>query len=127
MSANSRDSGPESPAGPAPHDQDAAPADTPGWLDRTRRLVMLAGVLAGLIAFGVGEATYKLIPGKIVAIPTMGTIVYAPTAATQAVADVRNAALAYGVLGFCLGGCLGIAGGLARRQPAATVTAGLIG
>ncbi|HZW30256.1 MAG TPA: hypothetical protein VFF52_06070 [Isosphaeraceae bacterium] len=49
------------------------------------------------------------------------------TPETQAVADLRNAALTFGVLGFCLGGCLGIAGGLARPSRAALVTAGLLG
>jgi hypothetical protein len=125
MSASSPDSMPASPAGPAP--QDAGPADAPGWLNRARWLAALAGVLAGLIAFGVGEATYKLIPAKVMAVPTMGTIVYAPTAATQAVADVRNATIAFGALGLCLGGCLGIAGSLARRPPGAMLTAGLLG
>ena len=125
MSASSPDSLPESPARSAP--QDAEPADAPGWLNRARWLAALAGVLAGLIAFGLGEATYKWIPAKIVAIPTMGTIVYAPTAATEAVAAARNGTIAFGILGLCLGGCLGIAGGLARRAPAATVTAGLLG
>jgi hypothetical protein len=127
MSANSPENLPKSPAAPAPKAQDARPADAPEWLGRARWLTAVSGLLAGLIAFGFGEATYKLIPGKSVAIPTMGTIVYAPTAATQAVADARNATIAFGALGFCLGGCLGIAGGLARRSPWATLQAGFLG
>src|SRR5262245_60098695 len=127
MSANKPDSMPESPAVPATQDQDARPADAPDWLGRARYLAALAGVLAGLLAFGFGEATYNLIPGKVVAIPTMGTVVYAPTAATQAMADARNATIAFGGLGFCLGGCLGIARSLARRSPWATLTAGVLG
>ena len=58
---------------------------------------------------------------------TMGIISQAVTAETQSVADVRNAALAFGVLGACLGGCLGVAGGLARRSAVATAAAGLLG
>ena len=42
-------------------------------------------------------------------------------------AATRNGALAFGVLGVCLGGLLGIAGGLARRSVSASVVAGLVG
>jgi hypothetical protein len=90
-------------------------------------LVALAGLLTGLIAFGVGEAIYKLIPAKRVMINTMGRMLPATTPATESVADTQNAALAFGVLGACLGGCLGIAGGLARRSASAMVAAGLLG
>ena len=42
-------------------------------------------------------------------------------------ADVRNGALAFGVLGLCLGGGLGIAGGLSQASAAAAASAGLLG
>jgi hypothetical protein len=102
-------------------------AEARDWLDRARWLAALAGLLSGLAAFGMGEATYNCIPAKKVMLNTMGTIAPAVTAANQSVADVRNGAIACGVLGLCLGGSLGIAGGLSRRSPTATVTAGLLG
>jgi hypothetical protein len=127
--ANQPDATPEGPPGPAPRgaSPQATPPPVPGWHPRARWGVALAGPLAGLLAFAVGEAIYQRIPPEQVVIPTSGTFVIGPTAATQAVADVRNAALAFGVLGGCLGGCLGIAGGLARRSPAAAAAAGAAG
>jgi hypothetical protein len=48
-----------------------------------------------------------------------------PTVATENVAVARNGALAFGVLGLFLGGCLGLAGGLARRSSFAIAAGGL--
>ncbi len=96
-------------------------------LNRARWLVALAGLVAGLAAFGIGEATYKIIPARRIMLNTMGTIAPAVTAEHQTAADVRNAALAFAVLGGCLGGCLGLAGGLARRSGGAAAAAGLLG
>jgi hypothetical protein len=103
------------------------PDGTDGRLDRARWLVALAGLVAGLAAFGIGEATYKIIPARRVALNTLGTITQNVTPETQSAAEVRNAALAFAVLGGCLGGCLGMAGGLARRSGWATAAAGLLG
>ncbi len=47
--------------------------------------------------------------------------------ATENVAAARNGAVAFGVLGLFLGGCLGLAGGLARRSSPSAVTAGGLG
>jgi hypothetical protein len=102
-----------------------APAGAP--LGRARRFAGLAGLLAGLAAFALGEAAYKRIPVQQLTFNTMGTMVTAATPATSAVAEVRNAALAFGLLGLCLGGCLGLAGGWARGSATAAVTAGLLG
>ena len=116
---------PEQPAIPEPPAK--ARAEAAGRPHGARWLVALAGLIAGLAAFGIGEATYKLIPAQKVKINTMGIILQAATAETQSVANVRNAALAFGVLGACLGGCLGVAGGLARRSAVAAAGAGLLG
>jgi hypothetical protein len=114
--------GPSTRAGPAAIDE--PPDGRPG---RVRWLVGPAGLLAGLSAFGIGEATYKWIPAQKLTYHAFGSKVISATAATQAVADVRNGALAFGVLGLCLGGCLGVAGGLARRSKVAAAGAGLLG
>ncbi len=86
--------------------------------NQVRRLIFLAALLAGLIAFGIGESVYKIIPAEKVLQSVMMTSakVMAPTPATEDVASARNGALTFGVLGLCLGGALGIAGGLARKS-----------
>ncbi len=92
-----------------------------GWL------VILGGLLSGLLAFGLGEPLYKLIPPELVPRDLMGTKTMIPTQETQSVAATKNAALAFGVLGLCLAGSLGIVGGLARRSASSPVRGGLVG
>jgi hypothetical protein len=96
-------------------------------LGRARRLAILAGLLSGLIAFGIGEESYELIQAEKVSQNLMGSIVMVSNRATTTVADTRNAAVAFAELGVCLGACLGVAGGLARRSGAGAVTGGLLG
>jgi hypothetical protein len=91
-------------------------------------LTLFGGILAGLVSFAGGEAIYQMIPAKLVWVElpfggkTMGV-----SSETAMVADTKNAALAFGVLGACLGGFLGMAGGLARRSALGTIAAGLAG
>ncbi len=102
-------------------------AEAPDWLDRARWFAALAGLLSGLAAFGIGEATYTRIPAEKVLLNRRGPVAPASRVARHPVADVRNGAFAFGVLGLCLGGSLGIAGGLSRRSPSSTVKAGVLG
>jgi hypothetical protein len=119
--------------GPAPEDQAGRKTRAPAATEVVDGLVgapwllALAGLIAGLVAFGIGEATYKVIPARLAEVRTPGSVVMAPSPETQAVADVRNAALAFAVLGGLLGGFLGIVGGLARRSGTAAAGAGLLG
>lgn len=94
-------------------------------LDRARRLLAVGGLLAGLLAFGAGEAVHDLIPAANMTQHALGLTRVSPTVATETVAATRNGALAFGVLGLFLGGCLGLAGGLARRSPFAAAAGGL--
>jgi hypothetical protein len=94
---------------------------------RARRWLIIAGLASGLVAFGIGEAIYGLIRAKEAPVDTMGHILMVPTMETSNIANTQNGALTFGVLGLCLGGFLGMAGGLARRSTSAMVTAGLIG
>lgn len=114
--------GSATPRGPAPRQTDGAERSR-----RARRLLAMGGVIAGLAAFLIGEATFELIPAEVLPVPTTGPTVVAATAATQATADVKNAALAFAGLGGCLGLCLGLGGGLARRSGGAAAAAGLLG
>jgi len=97
--------------------------------NRAQWLVVLAALLAGLVTFGIGEMIYKIIPAEKVLQSVLMTNakVMLPTQATENVAAARNGALAFGLLGLCLGGALGIAGGLARRSTLAATRGGLLG
>jgi hypothetical protein len=98
-------------------------------LHRAQKIAALGGLLAGLASFGIGEAIYGIIPPKLVKQKDMmsGKMLLSPSIETLHIARATNAALAFGALGLCLGGLLGVAGGLARRSTSATVTAGLLG
>jgi hypothetical protein len=95
--------------------------------NRERWLVAFGGVLAGLVAFGTGEATYQKFRPALMQQNLMGNKIMAPTLETNHAAAVKNGALAFGVLGACLGVCLGAAGGLARRSTLAAVIGALLG
>ena len=95
-------------------------------LGRMRTLIMVSGIVAGLAAFAIGEATSELIPPDNVKFDFFGAARAQITRDTPRVVT-RMAALAFGVLGVSLGGCLGIAGGLARRSTSGCVSGGLSG
>jgi hypothetical protein len=86
-----------------------------------------AGLLAGLIAFGLGEMTYGYFAPEDVPQAVGGGQVLRPTLETQAVASARNSALTFGSMGVVLGLVLGLAGGLSRRSIGAGARAGAIG
>jgi hypothetical protein len=92
-----------------------------GWL------VMLGGLLSGLLAFGLGELLHKRIPTERVPRDLMGTKIMVPSPETVKVSATMNAALAFGALGLCLAGSLGIIGGLVRRSASSPVKGGLVG
>jgi hypothetical protein len=94
---------------------------------RERWLVALGGVLAGLAAFGAGEATHHRFQPERVQQDLMGNKIMGPTRETDHAANVKNSALAFAVLGACLGTGLGAAGGLARRSTRGAVMGGLLG
>jgi hypothetical protein len=96
-------------------------------LFEARWLLLLGGLLAGLVAFGIGEAIYEIIPPELVEQDVSGNKVMLSTSATRIAAATKNSALTFGALGACLAGCLGIVGGLARRSMRAVLTGGLLG
>jgi hypothetical protein len=107
----------------------AVPEDHRGPHNHVRWLVLCSALVAGLAAFGIGELVYKIIPAKKILQSVMMTSakVMAPTPATEREAAARNGALAFGALGLCLAGALGIAGGLARKSRLAALRGGLLG
>jgi hypothetical protein len=88
---------------------------------------MLGGLLAGLLAFGLGELLHKRIPTELVPRDLMGTKIMVPSPDTITAAATKNAALTFGALGLCLAGSLGIAGGLVRRPASSRTRGGLVG
>jgi hypothetical protein len=128
MGSNGTDVAPENrPALETPNREPVADDQAKDRLNRARLWVALAGILAGVVAFGIGEMVYGLFPAANEEVNTMGRLLMVPTVKTTIVADTRNGALTFGLLGVCLGGMLGIAGGLARRSASAMCAAGLLG
>jgi hypothetical protein len=101
-------------------------AEGQDWL-RARWFAALAGLVAGLVAFGIGEATHRSIPARKIILDAKGKVMPAIPGTTESVAAVRDGAIVSGELGLCLGGILGIAGGLSRGSRSAAWKAGALG
>lgn len=102
----------------------------PGGPSRPRFLAFAlgAGLLAGLAAWGAGEACYGRFlppPMKAAGIPTPAEA--AASASGHRRGIIMEASIARGLLGGLLGAALGAAGGLARRSPRATAKAAALG
>ena len=90
----------------------AAKPDEDGRLRAARWPLMVGGLVAGLAAFGIGEATYNIIPARQVLQNTMGHMLLAITPADKQVADTHDAALAFGILGAASAAAWGESGPL---------------
>lgn len=89
---------------------------------------LLAGLVAGLLAFGLGELSYDAFPAERVSTKLdYGGAAMLTTAKTEQKAVVRNAALAFAGLGAMLGGCLGLAGGMVRKSRGGAAVGGVLG
>ena len=89
-------------------------------------LVLLGALVAGLLAFGIGEVAAPLIPSEKLEPKIMGPKSTIASRSTTGVV-MRTSALQSGILGACLAGCLGTAGGLARRSALAAMLWGTLG
>jgi hypothetical protein len=108
----------------------AGSAGRPGLAWRADRLaiwVLGAGLLAGVMAWLVGEATVGFFQPKMVTMNTPAGRMTGASIQEVTRTDVKNAALAFAVQGACLGLALGLAGGLARGSVRAGAVAGLAG
>jgi hypothetical protein len=82
-------------------------------------IALAAGLLAGLVAWGIGEATL---------VPEAGYENKKENVHLQPeVAGIRNATVSFGVLGAALGLGLGLAGGLIGRSVVRAIMAGVAG
>jgi hypothetical protein len=111
-------------------DSPLGPAAAPSSPTRVWSIILAAGLLAGLVGFGIGEAAPRLVPPSTVlsrAIRANRSQVPLETERRMGVSRDRAASLAYGGLGAVLGLALGAAGGLARRSARAAVVAAVTG
>lgn len=103
---------------------------TPVWA-----WALAAGILAGLVAGLAGEMNYKRFQPKFDLLPNWKNL--SPYVKLDHLAnedrtktppqEVKNAALAYGVLGALLGLGLGLTGGVARGSARSGLTAAVVG
>lgn len=108
---------PEGLATGTPRDSSpGASADSPPRPGRVWALALSGGVLAGLIAWLVGEATHTFFIPAVRPVTVMGITQMIPSYHEQARADRKNATLVFSAFGAILGLTLGAAGGLARRS-----------
>ena len=80
-------------------------------------IVLTAGVLAGLVAWVAGEAASNFFRPRKYKIEIMGMSSMQPSRESQRAADRANAALAFAILGSVTALAMGLAGGLAGRNP----------
>lgn len=105
----------------------------PFSLARVWILALMAGLVAGFIAWLIGEATHaRFAPPKLVSISgakggfLTGPEIYKLQTAHRA-AQMRDLTLVFGALGAVLGLALGLAGGCARGSGRAALNAGVAG
>jgi hypothetical protein len=103
------------------------PGHVTGYRWRPWQGAIVAALLAAAGAWLLGESGVARAVAADAAIPTMGQIVIAPTAATTQAANVKNATRMFGAFGALLGLMLGLAGGWARGNTRAAWSAGASG
>jgi MFS family permease len=90
-------------------------------------VTLVAGVVAGLVAWLGGEACLNRIKPPRHAVNSKGLVLNLTDRREVSIADAKNAGLAFAFLGTSLGVGLGVAGGLTRRSGRAATAAALLG
>ena len=80
-------------------------------------IALAAGIVAGLISWLGGELALGAFRPRLYRLEMMGMTSLQPTRESQDAADLKNATLAFTVLGSVTGLVMGLAGGLAGRAP----------
>lgn len=88
---------------PVRSDSDLSLNATGRTLFHPRVLALLAGLVSGLLAFGLGEALHDWFAPKLVPQMLSGAEVMRPTHQTLATAAARNGAVAFALLGGAWG------------------------
>ena len=119
---------PSSPEGIPPTSDVSTPgvdASVPG-----RRLwstVLLTAIVAGAIAWGIGETRLVRVDAEETDVTLMGRKLRSATAQTVQAAQTMTAIKVFSVFGALLGAAGGISGGLARFAPRSGLSAAVIG
>ncbi len=90
-------------------------------------LAMAAAMLSGLATWGIGERTVTFFAPRPQLVTVRGQPMNRPSFKDRVAAELNNAALTFGVFGAGLGLAMGVAGGLWKRAPRATLSAALSG
>jgi hypothetical protein len=117
---------------PSPRNPDAS--SVPGQRSPAQALsgksvsvTVLAGAVAGLVSWLVGEVVVNAFLPPLQTIQMMGQTIKKANFEDQSAADFKNATLAFAVLGGALGSALGAAGGLTRRSGRGAITGAAVG
>jgi len=106
---------------------DSAPAEAklprPRW--QVWSIALAGGIAAGLVAGLGGELAYGAFKPQLFRTEVLGMISMQPSTQSQNAAELKNAALAFFILGCATGLAMGIAGGLTVRAPARALLVGL--
>jgi len=95
---------------------ETTPEPVVSTFSRPLTYLLAAGVAAGMIAWLGGEACHDVFQPRKRPVNMKGIMLQVASPRQQEVAEERNAGLAFVWLGAALGGCCGVAGGLARRD-----------
>jgi hypothetical protein len=113
----------ESPARAIPS-EDPRPVPHPG---RLRALAMAAAVLSGLATWLIHERTGTVFVPRPRPVRAAGRVLNRPSFESRATAELRNAAVAFGVFGAGFALAMGLTGGFWRAGPRAALSAGASG
>jgi hypothetical protein len=105
-------------------------SDPPQWPTGSLRLwfwTLGAGVVAGLAAWLGGEACVTAFRPPLHAVRSKTVVLNVADRREAAVADAKNAGLAFALLGGVFGAAMGAAGGLARRCARSAAGAAILG
>jgi len=93
---------------------------------RSWAILLLAGVVAGFVAWGAGELAHSFFRPRTYRVEIMGMVSMQPSRESQKTADIANSTLAFAILGSVTALMMGLAGGLAVRNPGRGVMVGLV-
>ena len=92
----------------------------------TWAIVLACGAAGGLVSWLAGELAFGAFRPQLFRIQNMGISSLQPSRESQRAADIKNAALAFAVLGGVTGLAMGLAGGLAVHAPTRSLKVGLL-
>jgi hypothetical protein len=88
-------------------------------------MAMAVGVVAGLVSWGAGELAQGFFKPRLFKVELMGMSSIQPTLESKNIADLKNAEVAFGLLGCVTALAMGCAGGLVARSPGRGLIVGL--